>query len=224
MIIRNHIQYHTLEQITYDNGKRHYRSPSGNLLDSVTTILSATGDKEGLKKWAEWVGEKEANRQRTEAAALGSLMHFHLEAHIKEQERPTGSNQIRVMAKNMADVTIERGLNRMTEVWGIEKAQYMPDLYAGTADLIGCFEGSPAICDYKTSKKIKKEEYIDDYKCQLVAYALAHNEIYGTNIKTGAIFMIARDLSFKTFIIEGLEFQKAVDAWLFRLDEWFANN
>lgn len=224
MKIVNHFDYIQLEQITHDNGSRHYKCPEGNLLDSVTTILSATGDKSGLKAWAEWVGEKEASRQRNEAAGLGSLMHSHLEAHIEGQERPGGSNVVRKMAKDMADVVIERGLSRMTECWGIEKAQYYPELYAGTADLIGVFEGAPAICDFKTSKKIKKEEHIKDYQCQVVAYSLAHNEIYGTNIKTGAIFMVARDLSFKTFVVEGLQFQKAVDDWMSRLDEWFSAN
>ena len=224
MKLRSPFEYHSLEQITYENGSRHYKCPSGNLLDSVTTILGGTGDKEGLKKWAEWVGEAEANKQRKEAAALGTLLHEHLEAHIEERDRPGGSNLIRKMAKDMADVMIERGLSRVSEIWGIEKAQYYPELYAGTADVIGLFEGAPAIMDYKTSKKIKKEEYVQDYKCQIVAYALAHNEVYGTNIKHGAIFMVARDLSFKTFVLEGLSFQKACDDWMFRLDEWFAKN
>ena len=224
MKLVEHIEYHTLEQITHDNGTRKYITPDEHHLPSVTTILSATGDKSGLKKWAEWVGEKEANRIRNEAAGLGSLMHAHLEAFIEKRERPGGSNQVRVMAKNMADVTIERGLSRVTEIWGIEKAQYFPELYAGTADLIGCFEAAPAIMDYKTSKKIKKEEHMADYRCQIVAYSLAHNEIYGTDIKTGVIFMVARDLSFKTFVIEGLQFKKAVDDWLYRLDEWYTKN
>lgn len=217
-------EYHKLEQITYENGTRKYITPEGDHVPSVTTILSATGDKSGLRAWAEWVGEKEADKQRKEAASLGTLLHTHLESHIDGLERPKGSNLIRKMAKDMADVLIERGLSRVSEIWGIEKAQYFPELYAGTADLIGLFEGAPAIMDYKTSKKIKKEEYILDYKCQLAAYSLAHNEVYNTNIKTAAIFMIARDLSYKTFVIEGLAFQKACDAWLFRLDEWFSKD
>ena len=221
MKLTNPYEYIKLEQITYDNGSRHYKCPTGSLLDSVTTILSGTGDKEGLRKWAEWVGEAEANRERKEAAGLGTLLHTHLESHIRGEDRPTGSNVVRKMAKDMADVMIERGLSRMTEVWGIEKTQYFPELYAGTADLIGLFEGAPAICDYKTSKKIKKEEYIEDYKLQCCAYALAHNEIYGTNIKTCAIFMVARDLSFKTFVLEGLQFGKACDRWHKRLEEWY---
>lgn len=224
MLITHPFEYQKLEQITYENGSRKYITPQGHAVPSVTTILGGTGDKEGLKKWAEWVGEKEADKQRREAAALGSLLHEHLEAHIEERDRPGGSNLIRKMAKDMSDVMIERGLSRVTEIWGIEKAQYIPELYAGTADLIGLFEGAPAIMDYKTSKKIKKEEHVQDYKCQIAAYALAHNEVYGTDIKHGAIFMVARDCSFKTFVLEGLSFQKACDDWLARLDEWFSAN
>ena len=62
-------------------------------------------------------------------------------------------------------------------------------------------EGSEAIIDFKTSKKIKKEEWIVDYYLQCCAYALAHNEMYGTNIQKGVILMVSRDNKFKEFII-----------------------
>lgn len=223
MKLVNPFDYQKLEQITYEDGKRHYKCPSGNLLDSVTTILSGTGDKSGLEAWAKWVGEKEADKQRREAAGLGTLLHNHLEAYINDEPRPIGTNHVRTMAKNMSDVLIERGLSRVNEIWGIEKQQYYPELYAGTADLIGCFDNVPAIMDYKTSKKMKKEEYIDDYKLQVTAYSLAHNEVYGTDIKTGIIFMVGRDLSFKVFRVEGLEYRRCCDKWYRRLEEWFAS-
>ncbi len=214
-------EYCQLEKITAKDGSRVYVTPNKERLPSVTTILSATGDKTGLEKWRERVGEIQAEKERKEAAGIGSLLHAHLEAYVMDQPRPSGSNHVRVMAKNMADVLIERGLCRVTEIWGIEEHQYYPGLYAGTADLLGCFEGAPAIMDYKTSKKMKKAEMLEDYRCQIVAYSLAHNEIYGTKIKTGAIFMIARDLSYQTFVINGIAFQKACDDWYRRLDEWY---
>ncbi|NJO62667.1 MAG: preprotein translocase subunit TatA [Richelia sp. RM2_1_2] len=216
--------YQKLEQITYEDRSRKYITPDGDHVPSVTTVLGQTGDKSGLKRWAEWVGEKEADKQRREAGGLGSLLHSHLEAYIEERDRPAGNNVVRKMARDMSDVMIERGLSRVTEIWGIEKAQYFPALYAGTADLIGCFENAPAIMDYKTSKKMKKDEHVEDYKLQVAAYSIAHNEIYGTNIKTCAIFMVGRDLSFKTYVIDGLQFQKACNSWHRRLEEWFANN
>ena len=47
--------------------------------------------------------------------------------------------------------------------------------------------------DFKQTNKSKKEEWVDDYKLQLVAYASAHNEIYGTTINEGPVFMCSRD-------------------------------
>jgi genome maintenance exonuclease 1 len=217
-------QYIPLSRVDTEAGRRYICPLSGNHLASVTTILSQTGDKSGLDAWRDRVGEEEAKKQCREAAGLGSLMHTHLECHIMNIPRPTGNNMVRLMAKQMADVVIERGLTNVSEVWGIEKGLWYPDLYAGTTDLVGVYGSAPAIMDYKTSKKIKKEEHIEDYKLQIAAYALSHNEIYGTNIRTGVIFMVARDCSYKTFILDGLDFQKACNSWCERVDTWYAQN
>jgi genome maintenance exonuclease 1 len=197
------------------SGKRYYATPTGNLT-SVTTILSATGDKTFLEMWKKRVGEVEAERIRTEATRLGSLMHTHLENFIMSIERPTGSNVIRKMARDMSDVIIECGLKHLNEVWGMEEGLYFPSLYAGTADLIGVYRGKPAIIDYKSAKKIKKEEDIEDYFLQGSAYSLAHNELFGTDISTVVILMVDRDLKFKEFMVTGRTFNKYMDKWLHR--------
>ena len=49
------------------------------------------------------------------------------------------------------------------EVWGTEIGLIAQGLYAGTTDCIGVHNGEDAIIDSKTSKKIKKEEWIEDY-------------------------------------------------------------
>jgi RecB family exonuclease len=55
--------------------------------------------------------------------------------------------------------------------------------YAGRADMIGTWKGYEAVIDFKTSKKVKKDGWLTDYKIQCTAYALAHNEMFDTNIK-----------------------------------------
>lgn len=215
--------YEELERVTDPNGSRYYVSPIGEKLSSVTTILSATSYNPGLDNWKAWVGEKEANRVVTEACNLGSLMHTHLENHVMGVERPRGSNLIRTLARNMADQIINKGLGDVDEVWGMEEMLYFPSLYAGTADLIGVHKGQPAIMDYKTSRKMKKREMIDDYFCQLSAYAIAHNELYGTEINKGVIFMADRDLNYQEFIIEGDEMVLYRDKWLKRLEIFLTN-
>lgn len=213
--------YHTLERVTHPDGNRYYVCPDGNQLSSVTTILGATEDKTGLMEWRAWVGDKKADQIRDDACALGTLMHTHLENWMMDIERPRGSNLVRQMATNMADVIIERGLVNVDEVWAMEEMLYFPKLYAGTADLIGLHKGEPAIFDYKTTNKMKSKDKIQNYVCQLAAYALAHNELFGTNIQKGVIFMVARDLSFQEYVFEADEFRKGTDEWLARLDAFF---
>lgn len=212
--------YETLDRTTQDTGERVYVTPFGEL-PSVTTILSSTSDNAGLKAWREFVGEAKANQIRDEATGLGSLMHEHLENYIQEIPRPGGNNLVRKMASNMADQIINKGLISMDEIWGIESPLYYPGRYAGTADLIGVYKGQPAILDYKTTNKMKTAEMITDYFCQGAAYSIAHNILYGTDIRCIVIFMVSRDLQYKEFVVEGEEFDKYVKLWEERVDKFY---
>jgi genome maintenance exonuclease 1 len=212
----NKYDYKPLERDTKQSGERVYNTPIGSFA-SVTTILSATADTKGLDAWRAWVGEEAADKIRDEAARLGSLMHLHLENHLLGESRPGGTNLIRVMAKNMADVIIENGLKNVSDVWGIEAPLYHPDGYAGTTDLVGIHNGSPAIMDFKTTKKQKKKDFITDYFCQCAAYAHAHNYLFGTDIRKVVIFMVSRDNQYQEFIIEDDEFDMFLEIWLTRV-------
>lgn len=212
--------YFTLERETNPEGERMYLTPDGPL-PSVTTILSATADKSGLDAWRQFVGEAKANQIRDEATGLGTLMHEHLECHIQEIERPRGTNLVRQMAKNMADTIIARGLIHVDEVWGFEIPLYYPGLYAGTADLLGQWNGAPCVMDYKTTNKMKTKEQITDYFCQGAAYADAHNHLFGTNIRTIVIFMVSRDLKFSEFIVEGEEFDHYLTEWNNKVAQYY---
>lgn len=214
--------YPKLERVTRDDGVRHYICDKEIPHASVTTILGATEDKTGLMEWRAWVGDKKADQIRDDACALGTLMHTHLENWMMGEERPRGSNLVRQMATNMADQIIARGLTNVSEVWAMEEMLYFPGLYAGTADLIGIHNGEPAIMDYKTTNKMKSKDKINNYACQLAAYALAHNELFGTNIKRGVIFMVARDLTFQEYVFEGEEWEKAEREWMDRLEIFFS--
>ena len=83
----------------------------------------------------------------------------------------------------MSTEMIENGLNKIDELWGVEVSLIAKGLYAGTSDAIGIYEGEHSIIDFKTAKKMKKREWIEDYFLQGCAYALAHNEMFGTDIK-----------------------------------------
>jgi genome maintenance exonuclease 1 len=201
--------------------KRVYLTPDGESLPSVTTILSATKDMTALNEWKNRIGHAKAQQITTEAAGIGTAMHNNLERFIAGLERMPGNNLVHQQAHRMADQIIEKGLANVDEVWAIEQSLYFPGLYSGTTDLIAVYKGNPAVCDYKQTNKPKKEEWVDDYKIQLVAYTLAHNEVYGTDIKEGHVFMCSRDLQYQQFDLWPHEFSKYEDMWLAKVEEYY---
>jgi genome maintenance exonuclease 1 len=220
MIISKY-QYQPLERITYPSGARHYICPiTGNKLPSVTTILDATADKSGLLEWRQRVGDKKANEERKHGVDLGSLMHQHLEKHILGEQRPGGNNHIRLMAARMADQIIHRGLVHVDEVWGSEVMLYLAQLYAGTTDVVGLYKGNPAIMDFKTAKKLRPRQMIDDYFHQLGGYGIAHDDMHHTDIHIGVIFMVSRDCEYQEFVIEGDEFREYKLRFLRRFEQF----
>jgi genome maintenance exonuclease 1 len=201
--------------------KRVYKTPDGESLPSVTTILSATKDMTHLNEWKNRVGHAKAQQITTEAAGVGTAMHANLERFIAGLQRQPGNNPVHVQANKMADVIIENGLSKVNEVWAMEQSLYFPGLFSGTTDLVGVHNGEPAVCDYKQTNKPKKAEWVEDYYLQLMAYIMAHNEVYGTDIRKGVIFMCSRDFQYQEFTLEPKDFNKWQDAWLAKVEEYY---
>ena len=224
MYIPNKYNYVSINKETI-NGERRYATPDGEKLPSVTTILSATAPKEKLEKLNEWrkrVGHKKAQEITTEAAGRGTRMHKWLEDYIKTGKIGTpGSNPYSIQSHKMAENIIYQGLSKCNEFWGTEVPLYFPKIYAGTTDLVGVHDSAEAIMDHKQTNKPKKKEWIDDYFIQLAAYANAHNEVHGTNIRKGVIFMCSADNIYQEFIIEGSEFDHWSDQWFRRLEQYY---
>ena len=223
-MITEKFQYTQLKRKSVE-GKRLYTTPEGIAVPSVTTILDKTKREEkrlALANWKKRVGEVKAQEIVTEASGRGTRMHKYLEDYCIDGELKTpGSNPFSKQANDMAKVVIDEGMSNVSEVWGVEVPMYYPELYAGTTDCVGLYNGHPAIIDFKQTKKPKKDEWVDDYKTQLVAYALAHNEVYGTNIKHGVILMCSKDLQFQTWTITGEEFNLFTEHWWNRVQSYY---
>jgi genome maintenance exonuclease 1 len=216
-------QYQNCKQINDPvTRKRVYATPDGETLPSVTTILSATKDMTELNKWKDRIGHDKAQQIVTEASGVGTAMHGNLERFLAGVPRQPGNNPVHVQANKMADVIIENGLSKMSEVWAMEQSLYFPGLYSGTTDLIGVHEGEPAVAEHKQTNKPKKAEWVEDYYLQLMAYILAHNEVYGTDIRKGVIFMCSRDFQYQQFTLEPKDFNKYQDLWLAKVEEYYA--
>lgn len=215
MIITNKFDYKPLKRVDTGSGRR-YIVGEGRPLPSVTTILSKTQDMTHLLEWRANVGEKEATRITTEASGLGSGMHNNIENHILGKPM-SGS----FMAKTLANLIIKKGISRVSEVWGTEVSLYSTGLYAGTTDLVGLHDGIPSIMDYKNSLKEKKREWIEGYFMQLCAYALSHNEMFGTDIHRGVIMIATRDANYQEFVIEGDEFTHYETMWANKVCDYY---
>jgi genome maintenance exonuclease 1 len=227
--------YKSLTRETVD-GRRLYATPDGNKLPSVTTILDKTKSEESkaaLNNWRNRVGHANAQAITTEAANRGTRMHTYLEHFIKNGElKDRGSNPFSWSSHAMAGVVIDQGLTNVSEFWGVEIPLYFPGLYAGTTDGCGIHLGDQSILDYKQTNKPKKIEWVEDYFLQLTAYALAHNEVYGTNIRKGVILMCVKpevdDMGnvltkpeYQEFVLSSADFDYWEQRWWKRLESYY---
>lgn len=206
MIIQHKFDYKPIERLDTPNGRKY--SVNGVLLPSVTTILGSTKDMTHINEWRKNIGEDKANKIVAEASSLGDRMHKNLENYILGKEM-SGS----FMAKTLANIIVRKGLCKVNEIWGTEVSVYSDNLYAGTTDLVGLHENIPSIIDFKNSISEKQKDWIEDYFLQLSAYAIAHNEMFGTNIRRGVIMMVTREAKYQEFIIDGTDFDKYELMW-----------
>lgn len=239
MIIQRY-NYQPLSRTSID-GKRHYCTPDGSKVPSVTTILDKTKPAEkklALENWKKRVGEEKAQQITTESANRGTKMHAYLESYVLSGDmKDLPQNPFAHPAWFMAAEVILKGLHNVEEFWGVEVPLYYSGLYAGTTDCLGLWRdpktgiARPAILDFKQTNKPKKREWIDDYFLQLAAYANAHNHTYGTDINTGVILMCAQPKEiepgvfgqpeYQEFVIEGDEFAYWTDEWTKRVELYY---
>ncbi len=234
-MINNRFDYQPLSR-TSEDGRRLYLTPDGRKLPSVTTILDRTKPEESrraLNEWKKRVGTEKAQQITTEAANRGTRMHTYLEHYVKTGEiQARGSNPFSWASHVMAETVIRDGLKNVTEFWGVEIPLFFPGLYAGTTDGAGLHLGHESILDYKQTNRPKREEWISDYKLQLVAYALAHNEVYGTKIRKGVVLMcvrpemddnhnITKPPQYQEFVLESQDFDHWEQEWWKRLEQYY---
>ena len=216
--VRKKFKYVTLQRQDLPEGRRYIYGEQK--LPSVTTILSATKEnKEALDAWVARVGQEEADRVKNEAARVGTYLHEVIERMVAYRDLPRPTNWEMCKGYEMGYKIINTYFRNVDEIWGSEVSLYYPEKYAGTTDLVGLYRGKPHIIDFKQSNKPKKRQWIEDYFCQLAAYALAHDHLHGTNIDNAVVLMAVRsDGSTAEFSTAGREFQGYKDMWMRRVD------
>ena len=223
-MLQERYDYKPINRKTID-GKRHYATPEGEAVPSVTTILDKTKPEEKRKALAAWkkrVGTEQAQRITTEAASRGTRLHKWLEDYcITGELADPGSNPYSQQSHKMAQLIVEHGLSNAQEVWGTEVPLYYSGLYAGTTDCVGVHNNEPAIMDFKQTNKPKRTDWIEDYFLQLCAYAHAHNSMFNTTINKGVILMCSKDYQYQEWILEGEAFEHYSNICFNRVSQYY---
>ncbi len=169
---------------TAPDGKRYYVTPSGSKLPSVTTVVGAQ-KKQAIMEWRRRVGEEVANKISRQATSRGTNVHTLCEKYLNNEELGEMMPDAFEMFKSLKPY-----LNRINNIHYQEVALWSEQLgLAGRVDCIGEFDGVLSVIDFKTSKKIKTVEQVEDYWWQTTAYALFYEEIVGIPINDLVIIM-----------------------------------
>ena len=184
-------KYPELTATSY-NGMRLYETPEGKFYPSITTVLGHTMPEEkekALKNWQTSLGMDAAQKKTKEAADHGTAVHLLIERYLKKEPLKQEGEQFDVKSMTAFNA-LKLKLNKIEEIWCQEGSLYSDTLgVAGRTDCIGVYKGKPCIIDFKTSGRLKSDKDIEDYKLQLCAYAIMHNEMFDTDINDGVILM-----------------------------------
>lgn len=187
----------SLERTEID-GRRYYTTPGG-VFPSVTTVLGEKMDKTAIEEWKQRVGKEEAERVSRQATVRGSAVHKLCEDYLMNQP----IDPRRVMPFNMMTFkTIKPVLDQNVDVvYGIEAPLYSKRLNtAGTTDLLARFNSINSVIDFKTSKKQKKEEWIESYFIQAACYSMMAEELTGLEFPQIVIIISNDEYEVQTFV------------------------
>ena len=171
---------------TQKNGKRIYVTPEGDHFPSVTTVVGHH-KKHIIQEWRARVGHEAANKISAQASGRGNGMHNLCERYL--------SNETSYNKGVMPDAlemfkSIRPYLDRINNIHYIEQSLWSKQLQlAGRVDCIAEYEGVLSVIDFKTSRRIKTIEQIEDYFWQTTAYALMYEELIGKPIDDLVIIM-----------------------------------
>lgn len=193
------------------DGRRHYITPSGLKLPSVTTLLGEhyKSKKTGLIKWRKAVGNAKADGISQKALTRGTSLHETAEKYLLNEDYTTGS-----MPDTLADFERAKEVldTNVSVVLGVEQPLWSDHyMTAGTADLIAVWGNEPTVIDFKTSKKQKPEDWIEDYFVQASVYALMTTEKHGIDIGQIVVMILVEHEYPQVFIKRVSDYKKLVD-------------
>ena len=178
------------------NGIRLYHLPDGQWVPSITSVTSFY-NRQIFVKWRERVGLEEANRITKRATARGTDFHQVCQDYLENKELNWDNYQ--PLTKFMF-YHLKPELDKINNIHAIERTLYSQYYgLAGRVDCIAEYEGELAVIDFKTSDKIKPEEWIENYFVQEMFYAAAYYELTEKPIKKLITLMVTPSGEVKVF-------------------------
>jgi genome maintenance exonuclease 1 len=185
-----------LEANTID-GVRYYTLPSGKKAPSITSITSFY-NRQVFKNWREKVGEEQANKITKVATDRGTKFHDLVEKYLSNEDINSLKDVLPTTKARW--IAARDALNKIDNIHALEKPLYSEYFgIAGRVDCIAEYEGELAVIDFKTSKKIKPEKWLENYFVQETAYACMYYEMTGTPVKKIVTLMVADNGDVKVY-------------------------
>lgn len=170
--------------ITRREDRTGYDCPDGQTYPSVTTILGATSSPESKARLAAWLERPGAAQESAAACRRGTWMHEQIENHL------SGLPTSRHLAFNGYFKSVLPWLEaNIVETIALEKPIWHPAGFSGTFDCLAfCADWSElTICDWKSSKRTRSADLVDNYLDQLSAYRLGLDHTYHVRPMKGAL-------------------------------------
>ena len=190
-------------------GKRHYMSPNGIALPSVTTVLS-TMDEDGINAWKARVGETEANRVSIRALANGVELHSIIENFLDNKVTESFKNPIsQKLFLQVKDILI----NKVNNIRAQEVQLYSEGIgIAGRVDCVAEWDGELSVIDFKSARKKKQKSWIKKYFLQATAYAIMFEELTKTKINKLVILISAEDGTVEAYVEDRKNWEEQLNA------------
>lgn len=174
------------------DGVRYYKA-GDSVYPSVTSVISFIS----RQKFAEWrarVGNEVANQITKQATTRGTYLHTLLESYLKNENYKDTDEWEKPLIQWMflsAKTHLDKRMNNIH----LQEVTMSSDRLklAGTVDLVCEFDGELSVVDFKTSKKEKPEEWLEDYFVQLSAYWAMFAEATGVAPTKLVVFLIAEN-------------------------------
>jgi hypothetical protein len=193
------LSFPALKQLNLPSGRVYVVEGTETVLPSITRVLGAK-PKPQLIAWRQRVGKDEADRVSQFATSQGTEFHGVCEAYLRNQPLPS-FNPLTAELWQYMRPWLARSITR---VYAQEQAVYSLRLgTSGTFDLLAdvdCGDGPVfSVVDFKTSKKPKRDDWVEDYYMQGTFYACAVYELTGRAPKQ-IVFPIANPTGLQLFI------------------------